>query len=136
MATAGAQRKQSKPALRLRYASADDLDTHWSGLRYDVKYDPNQPRDPAGTPTGGQWTSHEPAEGGPMPDDVADAPSMDKDEYGLTPDEYDTMQRWLGSGYRELRTDPEFGKILEKLPLFNGKVYRGARVRLEDLDKI
>ena len=42
----------------------------------------------------------------------------------------------MGDGYRELRTDPAFGKTLEKLPLVTGKCWRGTRVTQEEMAKL
>src|SRR5215813_7129104 len=98
-----------------------------AGARSDLarEFDESQhPRVPAGSPEGGQFTSGEGGEAGAV------------DEHGLNLDEQQQIQDWLDGGYRELRTDPEFGKILEKLPLFNGKVWRGGQLRPEDLNKL
>lgn len=95
------------------------------------KFNPNH--QPAGSSTGGQFAPADSGDGGGL---VTPFHSDTVDEHGLTNDEYAKMQSWLGTGYRSLRTSSEFGKTLEKLPLFTGKVYRGVRVGPEDLARL
>jgi len=95
------------------------------------KFNPNH--QPAGSSEGGQFAPADSGEGGGKPEPYH---STTTDEHGLTNNEYAKMQDWLGTGYRSLRTDPEFGKTLEKLPLFTGKVYRGVRMSADDLAKL
>ena len=78
---------------------------------------------PAGSPEGGQFTA---GEGG------GEAPS----EQALTAADRGKLFDWLGSGFVELRTDPEFGKVLEKLPKYSGRVYRGTAVTKEQMQKL
>lgn len=62
--------------------------------------------------------------------------SRTADQHGLTTNDRTAVHSWLGDGYRELRTSPEFGKTLEKLPKFSGRVYRGSRLKASDLSKL
>jgi hypothetical protein len=59
--------------------------------------------------------------------DGGDETAGTEDSHGLKVDERGKLYSWLGDGYRKLRTDPSFGKVLEKLPQVNGKVFRGTR---------
>jgi hypothetical protein len=58
------------------------------------------------------------------------------DEHGLSAKDRALLYDWMGSGYRHLRSDPSFAKVLEKLPKVNGKVFRGTRLKEEDLSKL
>jgi hypothetical protein len=104
----------------------------------------DHPRVPAGESGGGQFTSGGGGGGGsaegdkfpPWTGPEAIDTSEPVDEHGLTLDEQSTVEHWLGMGYRELRTDPEFGKILEKFPLVTGKVWRGGGLPSETLNSL
>lgn len=58
------------------------------------------------------------------------------DKYGLHKEDQKNIESWLGSGYRELRNDPSFAKTLEKLPKYSGRVYRGTRLKPDELAKL
>jgi hypothetical protein len=81
-----------------------------------VKYDPAEPRDDAG-----KWTEG----GGGAGEGVSEE---GKDKYGMSAKDRAIMYDWMGSGYRELRSDPSFGKVLEKLPEVSGRFIRGTRM--------
>ena len=59
-----------------------------------------------------------------------------QDSHGLNVNERGALYQWLGNGYRDLRTEPSFGKVLGKLPEVHGKVFRGTRLNEENLSKL
>lgn len=78
-------------------------------------YDPDEPRDPHG-----QW------EGGGS-----------TDKYGLDEDEQDKMWDWKsGVGYERMRKDSRTGKMLAKLPVFKGTIYRGVNLKQSEYAKL
>lgn len=98
-----------------------------------VKFNPNH--EPAGSPTGGQFTSGD-GEGSGGEGLVGHAIDELEDKYGLNDKDQEKLNSWMGSGYRELRTDPNFKGTLEKLPSYSGRVYRGTRVTPDELRQL
>lgn len=90
------------------------------------------PRDPGGE-HGGEFTS---GGGGGESDDSDIYSKEEPDKFGLNSVERVKMREWLGSGYRDLRTDKSFGKTLEKFPEVKGKVFRGTRVSEDGLARL
>jgi hypothetical protein len=54
------------------------------------------------------------------------------DKYGLSAKDRAVVYDWMGSGYRQLRTDPSFGKTVEKLPAATGRFFHGTRLTPKD----
>lgn len=89
------------------------------------------PRDPGGkfTDSGGGGSDESQGLTGGAVDEFLD-------KYGLHSEDQKKIASWLGSGYRTLRTDPNFANTLNKLPKYSGRVYRGTRLAEKDLAKL
>jgi hypothetical protein len=101
-----------------------DTDLDWLEFRNAEERDWDEskhPRDPGGE-GGGQFVGGGGGDGG-----------GDTDEYGLGSRERQALADWMGSGYRDMRTDPNFGKVLEKLPQVTGLYFRGTRMTDQEL---
>lgn len=104
-----------------------DTDLDWLDFSSSKEKDWDEskhPRDPGGE-GGGQFTSGGGGDGG-----------GDTDEYGLGPRERQALVDWMGSGYRDKRTDPNFGKVLERLPTVTGRMWRGSRVTEAEFQRL
>ena len=53
------------------------------------------------------------------------------DKYGLSAKDRAQVYDWMGDGYRQMRSDPEFGKVVEKMPKVTGQFWRGTRMTQE-----
>jgi hypothetical protein len=92
-------------------------------IAYLVKSIEDEPRDEHG-----RWTS-----GGSF----SEPESFNVREH-LTPKEYTDLHHWvtIGEDYENLRTSAEFKDLLDRIPQFQGTVYRGTRLSAEEVDKL
>jgi hypothetical protein len=110
-----------------RQAIRDKHRARWlAEQREKVAKDFDESKHPRGE--GGKWTEG----GGGAGEGVSEG---GVDEYGMSAKDRAVVYDWMGSGYRELRSDPSFGKVLEKLPVATGRFWRGTRMTRETFEQ-
>jgi hypothetical protein len=98
--------------------------------RGELKYSDDEPRVPAGSSEGGEWSG----DGGGSGSGSDTGSGSSGKPAALTGDDHKKLKTWVAGeddpdntkAYNKLRKDPKFQATLDKLPQHEGNVYRGA----------